>query len=54
MITDALQANGIIQAGDADVVLLAREFLREPYWPLKAAKALGVQMQAAEQYGRAF
>lgn len=54
MITEAEQANGIVQAGDADLVLLAREFLREPYWPLKAAKALGVSMHAAEQYGRAF
>ncbi len=54
MITEAEQANEIIQNGEADVVLLAREFLREPYWPLKAAKALGVQMAPAEQYGRAF
>ncbi len=54
MITEAEQANEIIQAGEADVVLLARGFLREPYWPLKAAKALGVPMAPAEQYGRAF
>ena len=54
MITGATQANGIIQGGEADVVLLAREFLREPYWPLKAAKELGVKMPVADQYGRAF
>ncbi len=54
MITEAEQANDIIQNGEADVVLLAREFLREPYWPLKAAKELGARVRVAEQYGRAF
>jgi len=54
MITEAEQANAIIQNGQADVVLLAREFLREPYWPLKAAKKLGATVHVAEQYGRAF
>ncbi len=54
MITEAGQANEIIRGGEADIVLLAREFLREPYWPLKAAKELGVKVQTAEQYGRAF
>ncbi len=54
MITEAAQAEGIIRGGEADVVLLAREFLREPYWPLKAAKELGAEVHVAEQYGRAF
>jgi len=54
MITQAEQANQIIQAGEADVVLLAREFLREPYWPINAAKQLGVPLHVSEQYGRAF
>ncbi len=54
MITEVSQANDILRGGEADVVLLAREFLREPYWPLKAAKELGLPMQVAEQYGRAF
>lgn len=54
LITEAEQANEIIQNGQADVVLLAREFLREPYWPLKAAKKLGVVVHGPEQYGRAF
>jgi 2,4-dienoyl-CoA reductase-like NADH-dependent reductase (Old Yellow Enzyme family) len=54
MITEAAQANGIIKGGEADIVLLAREFLREPYWPLKAAKELGVKVPVAEQYARAF
>jgi len=54
MITETAQAEGIIRDGEADVVLLAREFLREPYWPLKAAKELGEPVHVAEQYGRAF
>lgn len=54
MITEATQANEIIRGGEADVVLLAREFLREPYWALKAAKELGVKVAVAEQYLRAF
>ena len=54
MITEAAQADKIIQTGEADLVLLAREFLREPYWPLKAAKELGVPVHVAEQYQRAF
>jgi 2,4-dienoyl-CoA reductase-like NADH-dependent reductase (Old Yellow Enzyme family) len=39
-ITDAEQANAIITAGDADMVFLARELLREPYWALKAQRTL--------------
>jgi 2,4-dienoyl-CoA reductase-like NADH-dependent reductase (Old Yellow Enzyme family) len=40
LITDPMQADEVIRNGRADLVLLAREFLREPYWPLKAARAL--------------
>jgi 2,4-dienoyl-CoA reductase-like NADH-dependent reductase (Old Yellow Enzyme family) len=54
MITEPGQANEIIRAGEADVVLLAREFLREPYWAMKAAKEFGVKVRVPEQYGRAF
>ena len=54
MITEAAQAEEIIRGREADVVLLAREFLREPYWPLNAAKELGVKVNVAEQYLRAF
>jgi 2,4-dienoyl-CoA reductase-like NADH-dependent reductase (Old Yellow Enzyme family) len=54
MITEAKQADAIIRGAEADVVLLAREFLREPYWALKAAKELGVPVHVAEQYTRAF
>jgi 2,4-dienoyl-CoA reductase-like NADH-dependent reductase (Old Yellow Enzyme family) len=54
LITDPKQANAIIEEGQADLVLLARELLREPYWPLKAALALGVDEKAPwpSQYER--
>ena len=42
MITDPHQADEIIQSGQADLVLLARELLRDPYWPYHAAVKLGV------------
>jgi 2,4-dienoyl-CoA reductase-like NADH-dependent reductase (Old Yellow Enzyme family) len=54
MITTPQQADEIVRTGEADVVLLAREFLRDPYFPLHAAKALGETVQPPVQYGRAF
>lgn len=42
MITEPEQANQIIQKDQADIVLLARELMRDPYWPLRAAKQLGL------------
>jgi 2,4-dienoyl-CoA reductase-like NADH-dependent reductase (Old Yellow Enzyme family) len=54
MITEPRQADQIIRSGQADVVLLAREFLRDPYWPLHAARALGFEPQPPMQYLRAF
>ena len=54
MITEPRQAEEIIASGQADVVLLAREFLRDPYWPLHAARALGVDVEPPVQYTRAF
>ncbi len=55
MITEPQQADKIIANGQADIVLLAREFLRDPYWPYHAAKALGQRdrLVAPKQYGRA-
>src|SRR5207253_8698545 len=53
MITEPEQAEAIINKGQADVVLLAREFLRDPYWPLHAAKKLGDKIEWPVQYGRA-
>ena len=41
MITDANQADEVIREGRADMVMLARELLRDPYWPQRAAIALG-------------
>jgi 2,4-dienoyl-CoA reductase-like NADH-dependent reductase (Old Yellow Enzyme family) len=54
MITDPHQADEIIRSGKADLVLLAREFLRDPYWPLHAAQALGQDPHPPVQYQRAF
>jgi 2,4-dienoyl-CoA reductase-like NADH-dependent reductase (Old Yellow Enzyme family) len=54
LITDARQANGIIQSGQADVVFLARELLRDPYFPMRAAQILGDTIQAPDQYLRAW
>lgn len=53
MITDAMQADQIIRLGQADVVLLAREFLRDPYFPLHAAAALHKDVAWPVQYERA-
>ena len=52
MITDAVQAETIIRTGQADVVLLARELLRDPYWPLHAAEKLGRPITWPAQYLR--
>lgn len=53
MITDPEHAEEIIAKGQADVVLMARELLRDPYWPLHAAEKLGVKVEWPEQYERA-
>jgi 2,4-dienoyl-CoA reductase-like NADH-dependent reductase (Old Yellow Enzyme family) len=53
MITEAHQADEIIRAGQADIVLLAREMLRDPYWPLHAAAKLGKSISWPAQYLRA-
>jgi 2,4-dienoyl-CoA reductase-like NADH-dependent reductase (Old Yellow Enzyme family) len=53
MITDPAQADQIVRSGQADVVFLARQFLREPYWPLLAARALGHDIAWPPQYDRA-
>jgi 2,4-dienoyl-CoA reductase-like NADH-dependent reductase (Old Yellow Enzyme family) len=44
MITDPVQANTIIESGEADAVMLAREMLRNPRWPLHAAHVLGAEI----------
>lgn len=54
LITDPQQADEILCGGSADLVFLAREFLREPYWPIKAAQALRTAVPLPVQYARAF
>ena len=51
MITTPAQADEIVRGGKADLVLLAREFLRDPYFPLHAAGALGADIKPPVQYG---
>jgi 2,4-dienoyl-CoA reductase-like NADH-dependent reductase (Old Yellow Enzyme family) len=53
MITEAVQADAVIRAGQADLVLLARELLRNPYFPLHAAALLGTDVPWPAQYQRA-
>ncbi|CAG0959844.1 12-oxophytodienoic acid reductase [Burkholderiales bacterium] len=52
-ITQPAQAEQIVATGLADAVLLAREMLRDPYWPLHAAHTLGVDIPWPVQYERA-
>jgi len=54
LITEPAQAEAIVAEGRADMVLLAREYLRDPYWPRQAAKELGVEITPPRQYGRAW
>ena len=54
MITEPEQSEEIIASGQADMVFLARELLREPYWPTKAAMVLGGDLEPPVQYDRAF
>ncbi|MGV3618726.1 MAG: NADH:flavin oxidoreductase/NADH oxidase [Fimbriimonas sp.] len=53
LITEPEQAEEIVATGQADMVLLARASLREPHWPLRAAKVLGGEVEWAGQYERA-
>jgi len=53
LITEAKQADEIIRQGQADLVIMAREFLRDPHFPLRAAHELGADIQWPVQYERA-
>jgi 2,4-dienoyl-CoA reductase-like NADH-dependent reductase (Old Yellow Enzyme family) len=53
LITEPRQAEEIVAGGAADVVVLARALLRDPYWPLRAADELGVEVPWPVQYERA-
>ena len=54
LITEAKHADEIIRSGQADVVLLGRELLRDPHWPQRAARELGVTPPVPPQYLRAY
>jgi 2,4-dienoyl-CoA reductase (NADPH2) len=53
LITETDQANEIITSGEADLVFIAREFLREPYWALKAQQDLDQEARWPVPYGYA-
>lgn len=53
LITEPSHANEIVTGGDADLVFLGRELLREPYWPHKAGQALGIEPTWPLPYGYA-
>jgi 2,4-dienoyl-CoA reductase-like NADH-dependent reductase (Old Yellow Enzyme family) len=53
MITEARQAEEILQQGRADLIVMARELLRDPYFPLHAAASLGAEISWPQQYLRA-
>ena len=54
MITEPAQAEAILASGQADLIFLARELLRDPYWPMRAAKRFGAAVHAPVQYERAW
>ena len=54
MITEPAQAEAILAQGQADAIIMARQLLRDPYWPLHAAGALGETVAPPVQYQRAF
>jgi 2,4-dienoyl-CoA reductase-like NADH-dependent reductase (Old Yellow Enzyme family) len=53
-ITEPAQAETILTSGQADLVFLARELLRDPYWPIRAAKQFGIAIHVPVQYERAW
>jgi len=54
LINEARQAQDILERGDADLIVMAREFLRDPYFPRRAARELGTKIEPPEQYQRAW
>jgi 2,4-dienoyl-CoA reductase-like NADH-dependent reductase (Old Yellow Enzyme family) len=53
LITTPELAEEVVRSGRADLVVLGRELLRNPYWPLQAARALGQDITWPKQYQRA-
>lgn len=54
LITEPAQAETILMGEQADLIFLAREMLRDPYWPRRAAKMLGEKIKPPVQYERAW
>ena len=54
MISDSVQAETIVRTDQADMVFLARELLRDPYWPRRAAYELAIKIKSPVQYERAW
>jgi 2,4-dienoyl-CoA reductase-like NADH-dependent reductase (Old Yellow Enzyme family) len=54
LITSPTQAESILRTGQADLIFLARELLRDPYWPRRAAHELGASIEPPDQYRRAW
>ena len=53
LITSAAQADHVLRTGQADIVVMARQLLRDPYWPLRAAAELRAEAPWPNQYLRA-
>lgn len=54
LITSPKQAEQYLQEGKADIIFMAREFIRSPNWVFMAAEELGVAVKPANQYERGF
>jgi 2,4-dienoyl-CoA reductase-like NADH-dependent reductase (Old Yellow Enzyme family) len=54
LITEPEQAEQIVSRGEANLVFLARAMLRDPYWPIHAARELHIKVPYPPQYGRAW
>lgn len=54
LITSGLQAEEILRNNRADLIFVARELLRDPYWPRTAAKELGLEIDSPKQYDRSW
>lgn len=54
LITEPIEAESYLREGKADVIFMARALLRNPHWPLQAARELGVKIKPSNQYERAW
>lgn len=52
LITEPVHAEEILRNGRADLIFLGRELLRDPYWPYRAARKLGAEIEIPRQYER--